>query len=902
MHRIRSGSNLAAVIVESRDGNIKQKEEQLSKQIGPHDGFDLKQIGVHYQHRRRLRREKMVLRYGEMVPLVARHSKDWHSHVLAFARFSLIETAVITINLNDFEVWYYVDLQPLIPLFMKAYDANTVIMVSDWMDENNSSDYYFLREFLSIKHMKKLLPFESCISGITVCQDDPEVFKKALTRSLERTKAKLSKGESIDSEQISLLFTDIVQKEPIDIEKFANVVGSIQEVFLGKMNMSFNDLFLHNDTMKNDSDVASKLMGICRKLIATKATVAPVTAANTIVDTNKLGPIVICTPEVGRWSTVGGLGVMVDELAYGLALLGQDVTIISPYYERNRKGERDYLARDPAGINWKSNIEFGLGGGYYTLGVHAGVVNNVKVVFLHNADVFPSPYPDFTQASDAVRTLAVFGKACLQYCCNEGLIPSICLTNDWFTGLIPGYAKAKHYGDTFNGTTFFHIVHNLEPTYEGRIYPRPDEGGLETFHGLPYEWLINPYWERPTINPSRCAIMLSDQWGTVSKSYKEDLFRDSPLQDILRMKVDAFSHPNGIPIEARIKKLDAAAPDHLSAKKVLQTRYFGYGELDDSVPLFGFVGRITSQKGVHLILDAAEELIHRFDHKINILVGGPASMNDPYAAGCAHKMWYLRNKYPHCFWADPQGFFIDGSVLNRGADFGLMPSVFEPGGIVQHEFFVGETPVIAFKTGGLKDSVFEFLWDSEEGTGFTFESHSTRDMVFAMERAIGTFKNKEKYQKLRKNAFRGTMSGEIVCKAWLKEFNRLRGKILIDETVVDKTVKSIPDWQPSMYKPMSNFEQLFGVQKKSDFALDDLDLGAEEVKEVFEEPAPLEPVKKKVSDLVPHVFMFDNHGPRFQKVQLVGSFDDWETRMDMNFDEYTNQWFITKHLKRGKYT
>jgi starch synthase len=49
-----------------------------------------------------------------------------------------------------------------------------------------------------------------------------------------------------------------------------------------------------------------------------------------------------------------------------------------------------------------------------------------------------------------------------------------------------------------------------------------------------------------------------------------------------------------------------------------------------------------------------------------------------------------------------------------------MPSRFEPGGIVQHEFFVGGTPVIAFKTGGLKDSVFEFLWDTEQGNGYTF--------------------------------------------------------------------------------------------------------------------------------------------------------------------------------------
>ena len=51
--------------------------------------------------------------------------------------------------------------------------------------------------------------------------------------------------------------------------------------------------------------------------------IAPVRAAEAIHNSNMLGPIVFCTPELGRWSTVGGLGVMVDELSVGLADLGQ---------------------------------------------------------------------------------------------------------------------------------------------------------------------------------------------------------------------------------------------------------------------------------------------------------------------------------------------------------------------------------------------------------------------------------------------------------------------------------------------------------------------------------------------------------------------------------------------------
>jgi hypothetical protein len=38
----------------------------------PEQGFDLTKINTHYIHRRRLRKEKMVLRYGEVVYLCAR--------------------------------------------------------------------------------------------------------------------------------------------------------------------------------------------------------------------------------------------------------------------------------------------------------------------------------------------------------------------------------------------------------------------------------------------------------------------------------------------------------------------------------------------------------------------------------------------------------------------------------------------------------------------------------------------------------------------------------------------------------------------------------------------------------------------------------------------------------------
>ena len=195
------------------------------------------------------------------------------------------------------------------------------------------------------------------------------------------------------------------------------------------------------------------------------------------------------------------------------------------------------------------------------------------------------------------------------------------------------------------------------------------------------------------------------------------------------------------------------------------------------------MGRVTKQKGVELILDIAEEFIKETGGKVNILVGGPADPKEPYANKCANKMKYLSSTYPNSFWASPEEFFTDGPLINLGADFGLMPSEFEPGGIVQHEFFVAGTPVVAFKTGGLKDSVHEYMWDTGEGNGYTFETHRAGDLKFAMKRALGTFRDVGRYGKLRGNAARSTMDGAVVCRAWDQEFHRLRGKVIYIYTI-----------------------------------------------------------------------------------------------------------------------
>ena len=298
---------------------------------------------------------------------------------------------------------------------------------------------------------------------------------------------------------------------------------------------------------------------------------------------------------------------------------------------------------------------------------------------------------------------------------------------------------------------------------------------------------MDPTWATAVINPTRCALLASDTWATVSRSYRLDLVRDSPLNHILLAAPHPFAHPNGIDIGHRTRLLADLAPkhaiaSHADAKAYLQRKFFG-AEPDPSRPLFGFVGRVTAQKGVHLILAAVEPILAHTGGRAQFIVGGMASLGDPYGGGCAAEMRRLRAAHPGAFWADPTAFFTDGVVVNLGCDFCLMPSLFEPGGIVQHEFFVAGTPVVAFRTGGLKDSVVEYspaaarpaaARPDRVGNGFTFERYDLADFVAALRRALAVFASPDDYSRCRANALRSVMPLSTVSLAWFCELARLR--------------------------------------------------------------------------------------------------------------------------------
>ena len=169
-------TNLAKLEMEQSRATGEQityKEKQFKQQLDPGRGFDLSQIQSHYLHRRLLRKQKMVLRYGEVFYLTARENENnWFDDVLVFARYSAMETIIIATNLSEEDRTFYIDSSAIMPTFKAQFQNNTVVMVKDCINESVEPQYYFLREFLELRDGRTLRPYRSSIVSLQIIQDD----------------------------------------------------------------------------------------------------------------------------------------------------------------------------------------------------------------------------------------------------------------------------------------------------------------------------------------------------------------------------------------------------------------------------------------------------------------------------------------------------------------------------------------------------------------------------------------------------------------------------------------------------------------------------------------------------------------------------------------------------------
>ena len=100
-------------------------------------------------------------------------------------------------------------------------------------------------------------------------------------------------------------------------------------------------------------------------------------------------------------------------------------------------------------------------------------------------------------------------------------------------------------------------------------------------------------------------------------------------------------------------------------------------------------------------------------------------------------------------------------MIYAGADFFLMPSIFEPCGISQMiAMRYGALPIVR-ETGGLADTVRSYNEETGEGTGYSFSNENADDMLYTVRRALGIYGGGAGYAGVHDKIVASAMSGDF---------------------------------------------------------------------------------------------------------------------------------------------
>jgi starch synthase len=154
------------------------------------------------------------------------------------------------------------------------------------------------------------------------------------------------------------------------------------------------------------------------------------------------------------------------------------------------------------------------------------------------------------------------------------------------------------------------------------------------------------------------------------------------------------------------------------------------------VPIFAMTARLTSQKGLDLIL--GDPSYFAVDAQFVFLGNG-----DPrYAAALSA----LAERAPSRIAVELDFTERLEHRLLAGADLCLMPSLYEPCGLTQMRAQRYGTIPVARRVGGLADTV-------EDGvTGFLFDDYTTDDFMRALMRAVDQYSDSAGWQHMMKEA------------------------------------------------------------------------------------------------------------------------------------------------------
>ncbi len=476
--------------------------------------------------------------------------------------------------------------------------------------------------------------------------------------------------------------------------------------------------------------------------------------------------ILFVTTELAPFVKVGGLADVSAALPKTLKALGHRVTIVMPRYP----------AFEEAGLllaRRLTPISIELGGKKREVTVFDGrLPSQVDLVLLDAPGLFDragvygengADYPDnalrFSLLSRAVAEL-------VRQRAESGPPVDAVHLNDWPTALVAKYMK-----DVGVHVASVLTIHNV--AHQG-VFPKDvvPEIGLSwddfTVSGIEFYGQVSFLKQ---------GIISADAVTTVSNGYAREIQTEEGgyrLDGVLRAKPRIAGIVNGVDygvwnpatdsvLAARFDAEDAT--NKARCKGALQKK-LGL-PIEAHAPLLVSVGRIVPQKGSDLLAEAVPRILRGSDAQIVIAGDGDEALVAKLTAAAEKghgRVVFVRAAAE--------------ALVHRmfaGADIALVPSRFEPCGLVQlYAQRYGALPV-AHATGGLVDTIVDCDAKLETGTGFLFDTPTTDALYGATQRAITAYES-ERWPALRRRVMKLDRGWERAGRQYEQVYRSLGGR------------------------------------------------------------------------------------------------------------------------------
>jgi len=482
--------------------------------------------------------------------------------------------------------------------------------------------------------------------------------------------------------------------------------------------------------------------------------------------------ILMVTPEVSPYASVGGVSRVAAQLSKNLVKLGHDVRLIMPKYglideeeypmEMVVEGLKVHTGADGGGPKELAcNIKTHLSG------------DGVRTYFLENMEYYEQRANVYGYSDDPLR-FVLLCRGALEFLRHFEWKPDILHAHDWQAGAVPNLLRTV-YGrsrDLAKITSVF-TIHNL--FYQG-MFDHRQVSELDFDDGRsPIASLFSERLKKQ--NFMRRGIIYADLINTVSETYTREIltpeYGEGLEKLLLEVRTKLFGVVNGIDYEEFNPATDPLLPSNYSLhrlggrskNKIALQKEFSL-PLGEEKFVLAMVSRLTEQKGLDILLEVLPHLLTELDLQFVIVGGGEGRYQEAFRD--------LKQRFPQKVGTHLMPNFTLPRLVFGGADTLVMPSRFEPAGLTQLEAMrYGCVPIVR-KTGGLADTVEDFNAAEEKGTGFVFEEYDPWALYGVIVRSLEAFRYRRVWEKLVRRA----MAADFSWTASAKHYGELYGKAI----------------------------------------------------------------------------------------------------------------------------